>query len=264
MKNRVGFDQVNLLEKNEIYIKRSNTGKIAIIFPGHGSQYVNMLYDLRGRNEIVDETLVEAENYYKDITGESFLEHLITSDINTVSEVMQPAIIIANEVFFRIATQEFKVKPHMLLGHSLGEISALSASGVISFKDAIKISYSRAKSLEYLDDSSQGLMLSLRLNNNKDESLIDTYFENHNNLELAIVNSKFQKVVSGAKESILRLEKYCQKVGIVAKVLPIPYPFHSKLLQPIKHQYEEAIKDIEFSLPKIPIYSTILKRWRVL
>lgn len=209
MKNRIRFNQVNLLENNGIYIKKSNDGKTAIIFPGHGSQYVNMLSDLRGRNKIVDETLAEAENYYKGITGDSFLEHLMTSDINTVSEIMQPAIIIANEVFFRIAIQEFKVKPHILLGHSLGEISALLASGVISFKDAIKISYSRAKSLEYLDTSSQGLMLSLKLNNNKDEVLINTYLENHNNLELAIVNSKFQKVVSGAKESILRLEKYC-------------------------------------------------------
>ena len=260
MKNRIRFNQVNLLENNGIYIKKSNDGKTAIIFPGHGSQYVNMLSDLRGRNKIVDETLAEAENYYKGITGDSFLEHLMTSDINTVSEIMQPAIIIANEVFFRIAIQEFKVKPHILLGHSLGEISALLASGVISFKDAIKISYSRAKSLEYLDTSSQGLMLSLKLNNNKDEVLINTYLENHNNLELAIVNSKFQKVVSGAKESILRLEKYCQKVDIVAKILPVPYPFHSKLLRPIKHQYEKVIKDIEFNLPKIPVYSTILTR----
>lgn len=145
MKNRIRFNQVNLLENNGIYIKKSNDGKTAIIFPGHGSQYVNMLSDLRGRNKIVDETLAEAENYYKGITGDSFLEHLMTSDINTVSEIMQPAIIIANEVFFRIAIQEFKVKPHILLGHSLGEISALLASGVISFKDAIKISYSRAK-----------------------------------------------------------------------------------------------------------------------
>ena len=103
-------------------------------------------------------------------------------------------------------------------------------------------------------------MLSLKLNNNKDEVLINTYLENHNNLELAIVNSKFQKVVSGAKESILRLEKYCQKVDIVAKILPVPYPFHSKLLRPIKHQYEKVIKDIEFNLPKIPVYSTILTR----
>ena len=260
MKNRIRFNQVNLLENNGIYIKKSNDGKTAIIFPGHGSQYVNMLSDLRGRNKIVDETLAEAENYYKGITGDSFLEHLMTSDINTVSEIMQPAIIIANEVFFRIAIQEFKVKPHILLGHSLGEVSALLASGVISFKDAIKISYSRAKSLEYLDTSSQGLMLSLKLNNNKDEVLINTYLENHNNLELAIVNSKFQKVVSGAKESILRLEKYCQKVDIVAKILPVPYPFHSKLLRPIKHQYEKVIKDIEFNLPKIPVYSTILTR----
>lgn len=260
MENRIRFNQVNLLENNGIYIKKSNDGKTAIIFPGHGSQYVNMLSDLRGRNKIVDETLAEAENYYKGITGDSFLEHLMTSDINTVSEIMQPAIIIANEVFFRIAIQEFKVKPHILLGHSLGEISALLASGVISFKDAIKISYSRAKSLEYLDTSSQGLMLSLKLNNNKDEVLINTYLENHNNLELAIVNSKFQKVVSGAKESILRLEKYCQKVDIVAKILPVPYPFHSKLLRPIKHQYEKVIKDIEFNLPKIPVYSTILTR----
>ena len=260
MKNRIRFNQVNLLENNGIYIKKSNDGKTAIIFPGHGSQHVNMLSDLRGRNKIVDETLAEAENYYKGITGDSFLEHLMTSDINTVSEIMQPAIIIANEVFFRIAIQEFKVKPHILLGHSLGEISALLASGVISFKDAIKISYSRAKSLEYLDTSSQGLMLSLKLNNNKDEVLINTYLENHNNLELAIVNSKFQKVVSGAKESILRLEKYCQKVDIVAKILPVPYPFHSKLLRPIKHQYEKVIKDIEFNLPKIPVYSTILTR----
>ena len=58
----------------------------------------------------------------------------------------------------------------------------------------------------------------------------------------------------------MRLEKYCQKVDIVAKILPVPYPFHSKLLRPIKHQYEKVIKDIEFNLPKIPVYSTILTR----
>lgn len=72
MKNRIRFNQVNLLENNGIYIKKSNDGKTAIIFPGHGSQYVNMLSDLRGRNKIVDETLAEAENYYKGITGIRF------------------------------------------------------------------------------------------------------------------------------------------------------------------------------------------------
>ena len=59
MKNRIRFNQVNLLENNGIYIKKSNDGKTAIIFPGHGSQYVNMLSDLRGRNKIVDETEIK-------------------------------------------------------------------------------------------------------------------------------------------------------------------------------------------------------------
>ncbi|MBZ5965585.1 ACP S-malonyltransferase, partial [Leuconostoc gelidum subsp. gasicomitatum] len=260
MEKEIALERIQLLEDNGIYLKRNISGKKAVIFPGHGSQYVNMLSDLKGKHKIVDEVLKESEDYYKEIAGMPFWERLKTDEINTIPTLMQPAIIIANEVYFRILKKKYGVCPNVLLGHSLGEISALCAASVISFKDAIKIAYQRAKCLEFLDEKSKGRMISLKLSSNEEEKAINNYLFLHDNLELAIVNSQTQKIISGTKEDIKQLEKYCESIEIVSYILPVPYPFHSALLESIKGKYQQEIKKISFTIPSINIYSTILSR----
>lgn len=155
--------QIKLLEKNGIFLKKEFKGKTVVTFPGHGSQYVGMLTSLKNSDPLVAEIINEAEKYYEQLTGEQLYERLATKDINTLPTLMQSAIILANEVFYRILTERFNITPDYVVGHSLGEISALRAAGMITFKDALSIAFHRAKSLEVLKPKNQGYMLSIKL-----------------------------------------------------------------------------------------------------
>lgn len=251
--------QIKFLEKNGIFLKKEFNGKTVVTFPGHGSQYVGMLTSLKDNDPLVDEIVNEAEKYYEQFTGEKLYERLATEDINTIPTLMQPAIILANEVFYRILTERFNITPDYVVGHSLGEISALRAAGVITFKDAIRIAFYRAESLEVLPPKNQGCMLSIKLTDDKENELT-AYLKNHPKLEVAIVNSELQLIISGRKKDIHSLQEFCRARQLSTLILPIPYPFHSTLLQDSVGVYANSIKNITFNAPEIPVYSSILSR----
>ena len=250
--------QIKLLEKNGIFLKKEFKGKTVVMFPGHGSQYVGMLTSLKNSDPLVAEIINEAEKYYEQLTGEQLYERLATKDINTLPTLMQPAIILANEVFYRILTERFNITPDYVVGHSLGEISALRAAGMITFKDALSIAFHRAKSLEVLKSKNRGYMLSIKLAGTKEK--LTAYLNDHPQLEIAIVNSESQLIISGRKKDIHALQEFCRTQQLSTLILPVPYPFHSTLLQDSVSVYANSLKNITFNAPTIPVYSSILSR----
>lgn len=235
----------------------SNKKKTTIMFPGHGSQYPNMLFKLREDFEAIKTTLDKADEIYLSMTGKSLTSNW-TEELINEAIVLQPSIYTANMAMYYLLKKE-KISGDFLIGHSLGEISALVAAGTVSFEDGFRICYHRAKSLDKLPPQNFGKMVSIK--GNPKEDYIRDYLSKNTTSRISIINSPSQFVISATDKEIENLKEICGEKQITYHVLPILIPFHSPLLKEAADEYYNQIKDIKFLPNQIPVYSTIVERF---
>lgn len=231
--------------------------EVALLFPGHGSQYEGMLRMLDSFIPAAKETLDKANRVYMSLSGELLTSNWTTSKINDAI-VLQPSLFAASMVMYSFLESQ-NICSNCMLGHSLGEIAALCASGSISFEDGLTICYCRAKALDYLSPDLTGRMVSVQGTQN--DKLITDFLSQNPNSRIGIINAPTQYVVSGTVAEMEALVQLCKKNNITNHLLPIPYPFHSPLLTEVSKSYFKAIQNIEFRPNKVPVYSTILGRF---
>ncbi|GEM_PF-6797668 len=251
---------IQLLESKGIIARgmdNSEQKKVAVLFPGHGSQYQNMLLKLRDSFESVKRILDKADDLYGLLTGKALTNYWTAERINE-PVILQPTIYTANLAMHSLL-QEEGIPGDFLLGHSLGEISALAAAGTISFEDGFKICYFRAKALDNLSPQQSGKMVSIQ--GDPGEDYVTEFLSGNKNSRVSIINSPAQFVISGTDAEVENLKCLCEKKQITHHVLPIPFPFHSPLLQDASEEFLNQIKTIIFSPNKAPVYSTILQRF---
>ncbi len=249
-----------LMELKGIIVRNgniSNKGKTTIMFPGHGSQYSNMLFQLRNDYEAIKITLDKADDIYFSMAGKSLTSNW-TDELINEAVVLQPSIYTANMGMYNLLKEE-RISGDFLIGHSLGEISALVAAGTMSFEDGFRICYQRAKALDKLALQNSGKMVSIMENPNED--YIRDYLSKNTTSRVSIVNSPSQFVISATDKEIENLKLICEERQITYHVLPILIPFHSPLLKEAADEYYNQIKDIKFLPNKVPVYSTIVERF---
>lgn len=251
-----------VLEKNGIISKtltKHTKEKIAIMFPGHGSQYKGMFEDFKDKAFI--DSMDVADFEYKKLTGNSLLSKIGSIDVNK-PEVMQPAIFAVNVSMFK-SLKAKGIKADILCGHSFGEFAALCCAGLFDLRDGIKMSLVRAQILSRARSEIDGLMLSVKLSYR--DSLIQNYIKNvgTSNLSVAIINDDQHVVVSGTRIEVIKLKSFLRKNHVESIILPIPFPFHSGLLKAQEEQLELKLEEFKFSKPteQFEVYSTILSRF---
>lgn len=251
-----------LMESKGIIVKSTEElekQKIAVMFPGHGSQYPSMLLKLRESCDAVGKVMDTSDALYQSMTGKPLTTNW-TGDITNEAVILQPSIYTANLAMYSLLQQE-NLSPNFLVGHSLGEISALAAAGTITFEDGIKICYYRARCLDQLPAEESGRMLSIK--GSPEEEYLKGFLDGNRNSCVSIINTPDQFVVSGYTQEITHLKQICEDRNITSHILPIPFPFHSSLLKTISEEFYNNIKSIGFSVNMIPVYSTILQRFYV-
>ncbi len=142
-------------------------GKLAFLFPGQGSQYVNMLKDLCEVEPVVADTFKEADEIMTPILGRSLTSFIyVDGDEESLKRaeaalrdtaITQPAMLTANVAMLRLMNK-FGYSPDMVIGHSLGEYAALVASGVLSFAEALQIVSARASEMKKVSMDDNGGM----------------------------------------------------------------------------------------------------------
>lgn len=253
-------DAINKMELNDpsSTIYRNFQPKIVFLFPGQGSQYVNM-----GRD------LYENEKYFKDTLDECFKIAIKFIDVN-LKEVIYP-LELKNESKQNIDQTQFTqpvlfifeyalakllmnwgIKPDCMIGHSIGEFTAACISDVINFEDALKLIAYRGKLMQ---KTQTGTMLSIQISEERLIPLLDQ------NISLAAVNSTGFCVVAGEDESIMKFSSKTNEIGIDSKIINTSYAFHSSLMDPILDEFENALSFINFKNPKIPYVSNITGDW---
>lgn len=231
-------------------------GKLALVFPGQGAQVVGMakeFYDnYTESKEVFDIAEKELDFDIKKICFEE------NDDINK-TEFTQVAILTASMSILR-AVEKKNIKPDYTAGLSLGEFTALVASDVLSFEDAVKIVRKRGIYMESEVPAGKGTMAAvLGVDADKVEEICSKVVnETGNPVEPANYNCPGQTVISGETNAVIKAKELLEEAGAKRVVLlKVSGPFHSVMLEGVEEKLREELKSVKFNNGNIPYVSSV-------
>lgn len=227
----------------------------AFVFPGQGSQFVGMGKDLYENHALAKELFDKADN----ILGFKITDIMFagTDEQLKQTNVTQPAVFLHSVISALCLGDAFK--PDMVAGHSLGEFSALVASGALSFEDGLKLMAARANAMQKACEKNPGTMAAIiALPDETIENVCAEVSKEGKVVVAANYNCPGQLVISGDKEAIAEA---CDKLKAAGAKRALPLmvggAFHSPLMQPAKDELQEAIEKTSFSTPSCPVYQNV-------
>ncbi len=232
------------------------TKKIALVFPGQGSQSVGMLADLYAEYAIVRETFAEASAAL-DYDLWALVANGPEADLNETHRT-QPALLTASVAVWRLWQQQNGTKPTFLAGHSLGEYSALVCAGVMSLADAVKLVEKRGQYMQTAVPAGTGAMSAII---GLDDALIAKACADAAQGEVVSpvnYNSPGQVVIAGHKAAVERANELCKAAGAKrALPLPVSVPSHCALMRPAAEQLSTDLQSLHFNTPVISVVNNV-------
>ena len=230
----------------------------SVIFPGQGSQIVGMGKEFYDKFDLVKQLFKEADETLNIPLSKIILEgpkEKLDLTINT-----QPAIFLISYSIFHIVKKEFNIeldKAKYFAGHSLGEYSALSTAGYLSFSKTIKLLKTRGDAMQNAVPKGQGGMLAVL--GSTVENIEKIISENHKNffVEIANDNSFGQIVLSGKNNDLSKMIEFLKSKNIKNIKLPVSAPFHCKLMNKATKVMKEEIQKTDFQDGKNILISNV-------
>ena len=232
-------------------VKKQPT-RIAVLFPGQGSQVVGMLSELAETYPEIRDTFTEAST----ALGEDLWVICQDEDKLNQTQYTQPALLTASIAIWRILQQKIEDKPCYLAGHSLGEYSALCAAGVISLADAVKLVHKRGQLMqEAVAGVDTAMAAVLGLEDHRVENLCEQATEHVDDaiVGAANFNSPGQVVVSGNAAGVNAVIDKVQNTGKKAIPLKVSVPSHCALMKPATSALAQELAAIQFDQAAIPV-----------
>ena len=233
--------------------------QIVFMFPGQGSQYVNM-----GRE------LYETEPIFQKYIDEccEILESRLGVDLRTIlypdkdkiefatqqlqqTQITQPALFVIEYALAQL-WMAWGISPVAMIGHSIGEYVAACLAGVFSLKDALGLVATRGRLMQQIPS---GAMLSVALSEEAIQSCLDE------NLSLAAINAPFLCVVSGSQPAIDKLQQELQSAGVSCRRLHTSHAFHSQMMEPVIETFTQCLRKVKLNPPKISFVSNVSGTW---
>lgn len=232
---------------------------VVFMFPGQGSQYVDMGLNLYNREPVFQEVVDECAEILKPLLGRDLREIMYPapSDRETAAIFLrqtcftQPALFIIEYALAQL-WQSWGVKPQAMIGHSIGEFVAACIAGVFTLEDALMLVANRGRLMWELPE---GAMLSVRLPAKEVEPRLSA------ELAIAAINGPSLCVVSGPTEAIAALQKQLESQEVVCRHLHTSHAFHSPMMDSIIAPFAEVVGKVKLSPPQIPFVSTVTADW---
>ena len=251
------------LQAQGIYRGSGNPGKVVFMFPGQGSQYVNMLRDLYKTEQVVADTFNEADRVMTPILGRSLTSFIyVEGDDEALAQaekdlkntaITQPAMLTANVALLRLMNK-YGFEPDMVIGHSLGEYAALVAADVMSFPDALKVVSARGSEMTKIKVEDNGCMAAVSAPLEKVEEVlasIDGY------VVIANINSPIQSVIGGATSAVDEAITKFTTDGFQAVKIPVSHAFHTKIVAPASVPLKAVIAKMTIQPPTRTIVANV-------
>jgi amino acid adenylation domain-containing protein len=234
--------------------------KMIFLFPGQGTQYVNMGLGLYREEPVFRETVDYCASFLRPHLGidlrRVFYPGEVAADAEAATQlkrtaITQPALFVIEYAMAKL-WQSWGITPQAMIGHSIGEYVAACLAGVFPLDQALGLVAGRSRLMEQLPS---GAMLAVPLA----EPEIRTYLNNE--LSLAAANGPFLNVISGSNEAIEQLELKLQAKGVVCRRLHTSHAFHSRMMDPIMPQFTELVRGVKLNRPLIPYISNVTGTW---
>ncbi|QDL09659.1 beta-ketoacyl synthase [Brasilonema octagenarum UFV-E1] len=232
---------------------------VVFMFPGQGSQYVNMAREIYQTETVFREQVDYCSEILKSLLGVD-LRHILYPNNEKIDEVSkllqqtaiaQPALFVIEYALAKL-WQSWGVEPVAAIGHSIGEYVAATLAEVFSLEDALSLVAARGVMMQQLPT---GAMLSVPLPADKIKSLLGQ------ELSVAAINQPSQCVVSGSTAAIDALQNQLATQGIECRRLHTSHAFHSHMMEPILEAFAERVKKVTLNPPKLPYISNLTGTW---
>ncbi|MFO7683800.1 MAG: acyltransferase domain-containing protein, partial [Chloroflexota bacterium] len=240
------------------------TGKIAFMFPGQGSQYVNMGRELAELSPTVARIFDEADAVMQPILGKPLTDTIFVDAADQTAvmqatfdlmqtEICQPAMLTLDMAMMALLA-DYGFKPDIVMGHSLGEYAALIAAGVMPFADALEATAARGGEMASLDLDDNGKMAAVLAPFDVVEQVlgsVDGYAVPAN------INSHSQCVFGGASPAVEQAVAKFEAAGYKAMTIPVSHAFHTEIIAPAGVPLRKVLDRLTIREPKLPIVANV-------
>lgn len=227
--------------------------KLAMVFPGQGSQAVGMLKGYAGLPAVA-ETLAEAS----EALGADFVRLLDEGPAEKLGLTVntQPAMVTAGVAAYRAWRALGGPAPELVAGHSLGEYTALVAAQALQFKDCLPLVRFRAQSMQEAVPEGQGAMAAILML--EDADVRAACAEAGGVVQAVNYNAPGQIVIAGEKAAVERAMDACKAKGAKrAMLLPVSAPFHSSLMRPAAEKLKAYLEKVALAAPQVPLVNNV-------
>jgi acyl transferase domain-containing protein len=253
-----------ILRAQGIFRGHGPASKVAFLYTGQGSQYVNMVQALRAVEPVVAETFAEADRALTHLLGKPLSEFIFIDGRDPVAvakaeddlrqtAITQPAIIATDVAMSRLLAA-YGIHPDMAMGHSVGEYGALVATGALPFEDAMEAVSARGREMTNVSLGDNGGMAAIFAPLHRIEETLKTI---DGYVVIANVNSKSQAVIGGESKALKQAMEAFLKAGFNAVLLPVSHAFHTKIVSAASAPLKRMLERLRLRSPRLPVIANV-------
>ncbi len=231
--------------------------RVAVVFPGQGSQALGMVDPLLQDFPWVEESFALAS----EVLGYDLpaLTRGSSRDVLDRTERAQPVILAVSVACWRVLQRELGLQPVMFAGHSLGEYSALVCAGSLQFEDALRLVAERGRRMQEAVPEGQGGMAAIiGLQDNEVSAVCDALSDADGLVAPANFNAPGQVVISGTDVAVKQAMERCLERGAKrAMLLPVSVPSHCELMRPAAERFSKFVESVRLVDADIPVVQNL-------